>query len=247
MFSICLKYVFKYLRIYYFLILYQKNVDVKKMHMVKSSCKKGLRTPETWLYKIIRVINLFLLQFNCLKNRWLPLKSRLLWSPSLSNYTCSLGYWMNDPVGYCVLAGNHFVMQLHSPGVCRKFATAVSRNFAEHNQSCKKSCWAWHLGFQRSHKASGVHRKLQNPLSWWVSRPLPAWRGRCHHIHEWIMNYSIGCDHLPLRDLGNRHFIATFPEMSQASLILGMFNGLVCGCCGCLQLFCINDASKTFH
>lgn len=71
------------------------------------------------------------------------------------------------------------------------------------------------------------------------------WWGRCHHIHEWIMNYIIGCDRLPLRDVGNRHFIVVFPEMSQASLIPRVFNELVYGCC--LSLFCINDAHKTFH
>lgn len=61
------------------------------------------------------------------------------------------------------------------------------------------------------------------------------------------MNDIIGCDCLPLRDLGNRHFIDAFAELFQPSLITGMFNELVCGSYGCLQLCCINDASKTFH
>lgn len=34
---------------------------------------------------------------------------------------------MNNPVGNHVQAGKHFVMQPHSPGVCRNFAVEVSR------------------------------------------------------------------------------------------------------------------------
>lgn len=61
-----------------------------------------------------------------------------------------------------------------------------------------------------------------------------------------IVKYITGCDHLPLRDLGNRHFIAVFPEMSQASLRPGVFNELLCGRASCLPLFCINDVVRLF-
>lgn len=61
-----------------------------------------------------------------------------------------------------------------------------------------------------------------------------------------IVKYSTGCDRLPLRDLGNTHFVAVFPDMSQASLRPGVFNELLCGRATCLPLFCIKDDIRLF-